>query len=497
MRRRRRSRGAILLTVLLALAGGCRSDFTRQDQQKLQQLYYFGDLDRAAELSMKMSDAENGETGREALLWHLEAGSINLDAGRFDEALTALERAEKLFWLFDRQGRIRLHRPGTATYHGYRNDRLVLGMLKFFTYFSRGELEDALVEIRRLRAGQYLYLLKESDPNLREYDQENFGRKVAPYRLRKLEKENQTAAGTFRAAGVQAEYGEYKDRLRPRLALLFNPLPFYLSALGYYWDNQFDEAAVDLKYLFWLQPDNELFRRDYATVLHLLGEKIPPELASVKPWDYPLTDNLAVVILAQGIPPGWKERNTTVRLPGMVPGHWKFNLPENTRAQALTLRASGGGRHCIGSELADLTSITQDEFWQLTMPELAGGAAAAIRSKTIEHEAAKASLAALLASPNFDGKALAVAAATAQVAATSSVSINDTDWRRWVTIAQRYRILHLPIPANREITVEVEGADRKSLFRKTLKFEPETTRALIYLREAGGKFYLKQWSTME
>ena len=44
-------------------------------QQKLQQLYYSGDLDRAAELSMKMSDAENGETGREALLWHLEAGS--------------------------------------------------------------------------------------------------------------------------------------------------------------------------------------------------------------------------------------------------------------------------------------------------------------------------------------------------------------------------------------------------------------------------------------
>ena len=131
------------------------------------------------------------------------------------------------------------------------------------------------------------------------------------------------------------------------------------------------------------------------------------------------------------------------------------------------------------------------------MPELAGGAAAAIRSKTIEHEAAKASLAALMASPNFDGKALAVAAATAQVAATSSISINDTDWRRWVTIAQRYRILHLPIPANREITVEVEGADRKSLFRKTLKFEPETTRALIYIREAGGKFYLKQWSTME
>ena len=131
--------------VLAALLCGCRADYTRSDQEHLRTLYYSNRLADAAAFSMKMSDAEDGETSRNALLWHLEAGSVNLDAGNFDEALTALERAEKLLWLFDRQGHIRCHEPGALTYRGYRSDRMILGMLKFFAYFSKGELEDALV----------------------------------------------------------------------------------------------------------------------------------------------------------------------------------------------------------------------------------------------------------------------------------------------------------------------------------------------------------------
>lgn len=124
--------------VLAALLCGCRTDYTRSDQEHLRTLYYSNRLADAAAFSMKMSDAEDGETSRNALLWHLEAGSVNLDAGNFDDALTALERAEKLLWLFDRQGHIRCHEPGALTYRGYRSDRMILGMLKFFAYFSKG-----------------------------------------------------------------------------------------------------------------------------------------------------------------------------------------------------------------------------------------------------------------------------------------------------------------------------------------------------------------------
>ena len=217
--------------VLAALLCGCRTDYTRSDQEQLRTLYYSNRLADAAAFSMKMSDAEDGETSRNALLWHLEAGSVNLDAGNFDDALTALERAEKLLWLFDRQGHIRCHEPGALTYRGYRSDRMILGMLKFFAYFSKGELEDALVEVRRVRSGQYQYLLRESDPHLREYDRENYGKKVPPYRIGQLMRDNLNR-GTFEAAGMQKEFGEYRDRLRPQLAALFNPLACYLSAVG-------------------------------------------------------------------------------------------------------------------------------------------------------------------------------------------------------------------------------------------------------------------------
>ena len=75
--------------------------------------------------------------------------------------------------------------------------------------------------------------------------------------------------------------------------------------------------------------------------------------------------------------------------------------------------------------------------------------------------------------------------------------MKSADWRRWVTVAQQYQVLHLPIPQDRKVTVEVADAKGKTLFRRQLEFDRDTTRAVVYVREIGGKFHLKQWSTME
>lgn len=485
-----------MIGALALLLSGCRTEYTRDDQERLRELYYSDRLADAAAFSMKMSNAVDGEINSNALLWHLEAGSVNLDAGNFADALTALERAEKLLWFFDRQGHIRCHEPGALTYQGYRSDRMLLGMLKFFAYFSQGELEDALVEVRRLRSGQYQYLLRESDPHLREYDRENYGKKVPPYRVNLL-MQDKLYRNAFEAAGMQQEFGEYRDRLRPQLAALFNPLAFYLSAVGYYWDNEFDEAALDLKYLHLLQPENELFCRDYATVLRLLNEKIPPELEKARSWNYSLTDGMVVVILAQGTPPGWRDRNVTVQLPDCVPGYWKFSNPEIVSEGGLRLSAIAGGEIFRGSELADLNAVFRDEFWQLTMPSMVRSTVASIKAMTVAHNLAKAELAALQASRDSAGKKLAIAAAQMQVALTSSVSVDETDWRRWVTVAQQYQVLHLPIPMDGKVAVEVADAEGGAIFRRQLEFDRDTTRAVVYVREIGGKFHLNQWSTME
>lgn len=482
--------------VILCVLCGCRAPHTRDDQERLSDLYYSGRIAEAADFSMKMSDSENGETGRNALLWHLEAGSVSLDAGNSDDALTALERAEKLLWLFDSQGHIRCHEPGELTYRGYRSDRMVLGLLKFFAYFSRGELENALVEVRRVRSGQYQYLLRESDPYLREYDRVNYGRKAPPYRIGMLMQDH-LLLETFNAAGMQREFGEYSEHLRPRLAALFNPLAFYLSAVAYCWDNEFEEAALDLKYLHQIQPDNELFSRDYATVLRLLDEKVPDDLAKTGSWKHSLTDNLVLVILARGVPPGWSERSATVRLPEHVPAYWSFSAPQFSDGGEMRLTASAGGETFRGGDMVDLNSVIRDEFWQLTMPALVRGAVSSIKAMTAANNLAKAHLAALLASGDFEGRAAAIAVAQAEVAMTSSVTVDAADWRRWVTVAGQYQAAHLPIPADRLVTVEVTDAGGGTLFRQRLRFGRDATRAVVYIREIGGKFYLKQWSTME
>ena len=48
-----------------------------------------------------------------------------------------------------------------------------------------------------------------------------------------------------------------------------------------------------------------------------------------------------------------------------------------------------------------------------------------------------------------------------------------------------------------KVTVEVAEAKGKTLFRRQLEFDRDTTRAVVYVSEIGGKFHLKQWSTME
>ncbi len=482
--------------ALLFLLSACRADYTRQDQQALAERYYSGDLAAAAEQALAMSDAEAHESDRNALLWHLEAGSINLDAGRYAEALTALERAEKLLYLFGRQGKINCHRPGQFTYMGYRTDRMTLHLLKFFLYFEQGKFEDALVEIRRMRVSQFQYLLRESDPEIRVYDRDHYGQQVAPFRMKTILEESLTAE-TFRQSGVSESFEKSRSNRRPRLAAFFNPLAFYLSSVAYCWDNDFDEAALDLYYLSLLEPENPLFQRDRATVLSLLGEPVPDALAKVTPWRHSLVDNTILAVFAQSFAPGWRNQSVTIRLPDRVPGEWRFSSPELPKIPPLTFAVTGGDETATGAVLCDLAVVMDDEFWQLTMPSLLRDTVSQIEAMTVANRSAKAALAALLAKPDYEGKVLAVAAASALVESTSKARVIQTDWRRWWTIGGRWQATHLGIPEDRRLEVTVADEKGNVQFRRTVAVPEEVTRGVLYLREINGKYELKFWSSRE
>ena len=155
--KRTAGRLALCLTggIALLLLSACGTVYTQADQERVAGLYYSNRLDEASVKASEMSDEFQGETGGNALLWHIEAGSANMDAGKYGESLKHLRRAEKLLYLHDSQGKLDLQSPGRASYSGFRSDRILLSMFKFFDYLSKDQFEDALVEIRRMRQSQY------------------------------------------------------------------------------------------------------------------------------------------------------------------------------------------------------------------------------------------------------------------------------------------------------------------------------------------------------
>ena len=495
-----RTRRVLLWSVAVAaaFAAGCRTGYDAQHQQTLADKYYSGDVAGAAKYAAAISDAERDETDRSALLWHLEAGNTNLDAGNYAESMRCLNRAEKLIYLFDGNSP-RFHRPGLATYRGTRSDRLLLHLLKGFDYLAEGRVEDFLVEIRRLRAEQFRYVLDEADPELRMYEAAHFGAAgVPPMAMRKILGDRDKNA-IFGASGLSGEYTEYSQRRRPQLPLLYNPLAFYLSALGYAIDNEYEEAVIDFRYLLMLDPENRLYREDCAALIRALGDGLPDALKNVRRTSVP-ADQTVCFIVARGCPDGWESRKLTYVLPGKVPTDWTFSYPAYRRVNDPGFSVqSGGAEIAAGAHLADLSEIMNEEFWQYTFPRMVDRAYAATLAMTVAHEAAKASLVTALAMPNSNYKSLVVASARLAVAATSRAFISEREWRRWVTLPRSYSVAHVPLPPPgnpRKMTLVVNGSDgtRESF---ELEFSPETNRAVVYLREINGRNVLKKWESME
>lgn len=483
---------------VLALAG-CRSEYTAENQRVLAEQYYGGDVAAAAKYASAISEDERGETSHHALLWHLEAGNANLDAGNYAESMRCLDRAEKLLYLFD-GGSPRFHRPGLAEYRGFRSDRLLLHLLKGFNYLAEGKLEDFLVEIRRLRAEQFRYVLQEADPELRSYEESRFGKRgVPPLALSRIFSDSDKNA-IYRSADLSDSYLEYSRRRRPRLPLFYNPLGFYLSSLGYTFDREYEEATIDLRYLLMLDPENRLYREDFASLLRILGDRLPDELAGVR--ERPAADDQVVCfIVGRGRPDGWNDRALTYRLPGKVPTEWVFSYPAYRAANdpGFSVR-SADGAVTESSRLADLSEIMNEEFWQWMFPGMVDRAYAATVAMTVAHTAAKASLAAAMAMKNSELKPIAVATASAAVAATSRAFVNEREWRRWITIPRSYSVAHVRLPGSgtdRKMTLLVNSSDGKTT-EFALDFAPETNRAVVYLRELdNGKFVLKNWESRE
>ena len=490
-----------MCATVIGLVAGCSSVDSQQEQKTLADLYYSNDLSGAAELAGKMSDEFGDTDNDEALLWHLEAGNIYLDAGDYDKSMRALNRAEKLLYLFDGYGRPRFQRPGMELYTGSRSDRLLLHLLKGFNYLALGKLEDFLVEIRRLRSEQFSYILNYSDPEIQLYEKANSGKaNVAPLAMKRIF-EDATLANIYKAAEIDEAYIEYSQRRRPELPMFYNPLAFYLSVLGYTFDREYEEAKIDLEYLLLLDPANRLYRDNAFGLMMALGDRTSLTMEQQKALPPLPDDQVLCVIVGRGRPEGWQSRSTEFQLSGQVPTDWSFSYPEYSRFNdpGFVLKNIDGAQ-TRGEILADLSQITSEEYWQWMFPQMVDSAYKKTQAMTVAHTAALASLVAAQAISDQTVRNIAVASAAVMVAATERAYVTETEWRRWITLPRSYSFAYLPLPAapeKRKFTLKLNLPDGTTKAEE-ISIAPDTNRAVVYVRILDdGKYILKCWESME
>ncbi len=468
--------------------------------EELAELYYRNDLSAAATLAGNMSDEFGDESNTEALLWHLEAGNVYLDLGDYDKSMRALNRAEKLLYRFDGNGRPRFQYPGVDRYVGSRSDRLLLHLLKGFNYLSVGKLEDFLVEIRRLRTSQFNYILNVADPEIRLYESSHSGKtNIAPLAMKKI-LDDATLKDIFKAAKLDDAYIEYSQRRRPQLPLYYNPLAFYLSVLGYLFDREYEEAKIDFEYLLRLDPQNYLYRNDAVMVEAALGDR------SISPGKrremLPLPDDQVLcVIVGRGRQDGWNSRDTSFELSGQVPTDWQFSYPDYQKFTDPGFELKNlDGRSVKGTELADLSQIIDEEYWQWMFPKMVDGVYKATVAMTAAHTAAVASLAVATAMDDNAFKPVAVASAAVLVAATGRAYVKDLEWRGGITLPRSYTLAHLPLPPEpdkRKFTLMLDLPGHGQA-QEEIAIAPDTNRAVVYVRVLDdGKYILKCWESME
>lgn len=485
---------ALFATFVLIFFCGCASKYNKEYHEKMSSAFYTGDTATAFSMAKEASDAEIAEYDENALFWHFEYASTALHNDDYINSFLGLKRAEKLLYLYDRQGHSDYQRPGKVDYVGLRAERLILNTLKVFNYFQQDNFEDALMEIRRLRVAQFDYLQNAVDPEIKVYE-EMFSSKVLPSK-----KMNDILSSQTSARAVYYELAlpeEFNAQKRPSLALMSNPLGFYMSALGYYFDDDYEEALIDLKYLLELDPDNELYQKDYVTLLRAMHDDVPKQYEKVKSHDYALNDKLVVVIFAHGFPMGWETKQANFKLPGMVPAYWKLSYPAKSQNALLDFTVVTNQGQKKLSKLVDLQDVLFDEYCQEILPQMLKSTAAAIEGMTAAHIAAQASLAAAYAISDPKARSIAIISAAAAVNSTKDITLNHTEWRNWMTIANKYNVGHLPIPSDGKINIEIKNVNGEVFAKQNFEIKKDVNRAIIYVRVMGNKVYSKLYESFD
>ncbi|MFN7130846.1 MAG: COG3014 family protein [Myxococcales bacterium] len=161
-------RGTAALTVLVAsalLLGGCAGDYVSRTRG-VRAAYEHYDHEQALK---QLEREEKEKSSIDELLVLLDKGAILHSAGRWQESIAVLSRAEKLATELDylsvsEEAKTLLSNERERAYRGEDFEKLMINVLLALNYAQLGKDEDALVEVRRVNERLLKMVREEKKP---------------------------------------------------------------------------------------------------------------------------------------------------------------------------------------------------------------------------------------------------------------------------------------------------------------------------------------------
>ncbi len=451
-----------VFALFFLLLAGCSSVENAHRQKEPMMNHYMAGRNREAlqqiekELTPGISSALG--TGDE-LMWRLESGALKFHCGDYPDAMREFKVSEKLIQEYDErasvsvrdvsaEGAAALTNQNMLPYRGWCRDRIMLAVYQSFLYLALKDEQAFRAQLRRLREEQkkvqddYRKFFEKQEAELKEAETQNpkAAEKARTDRAKQLEPDLNSEFGkALQDTRHMAEKG-YGNVL--------NPAAIFLSGLGSVRDENYENARIDFQRLYDLMPEHPDIRRWYVSVLRKTSRPVPPALAKVPPYPFPLDRDCVYVFSFTGRSAAL--RQVLVRFPVMA----AWPVCEYYPDRLGNVRIFAGGKTYSPVPLANMDGVLSQEY-QERLPGIIGRT---ILSTAIKDGAYYGGLAVIAASDMDPDAKLAALLSVAIVGAVYREAMNTADTRTWEILPKTIGMTCFPMPKDRIVRIAPDGS---------------------------------------
>lgn len=427
----------------LAILSGCNS-YTGQTKG-LSGAWKSGNMVAAAEIATK--EATERANSRDAILWHLEHGTVLRAAGDLEGSTKAFDEAEIKVNEWEEKAKVRvgaetgaiLTNQSFLTYRGRAYDKVMMNTYKALNYLAQNNYESARVELNRALQRQR-DAVDENAKRIEESQEIAAKAKDGTVEVDEGTKQeydvdramsDPKTGPALEAALTEANsrLGAYADYVNPFSVWLDG---IFFSTVGY--DNSDAERGrKSLERAATFNPDNTYLQQDFQMAEEVArGAKVPAITYVIfETGMAPYRDELRIDI------PTFIVTSNLAYVGAAFP-RLKFNDLYNP---GLSVMASGQLLNTL--PVSSMDSVIARDF-KNEWPSIVTKTLISTATKAIAQYAAQKAV------ENQDWK---VRLAVAAIGAISQAALNSADLRTWMTLPKEFQYARFPTPADGTLTL--------------------------------------------